>query len=140
MSDDERSQLPQPGWDPVTVGYWLAAGEGRLAVPRCSAVRPAPLAPNVGVLLVPIDRVDVGVGPRHRRGVHLHVGATSAPTWTRRSYNIAVIELDGTEGEPVRIMTRVLEVDKDTLVVDLPVRVVFERFDDELAVPFFVPA
>ena len=51
-----------------------------------------------------------------------------------------MIELDGTEGEPVRIMTRVLEVDKESLRVDLPVTVTFENFDDEIAVPFFVPA
>jgi hypothetical protein len=54
-------------------------------------------------------------------------------------YNIAVIELDGTNGDPVRLMTQVRGVDKETLTIDLPVRATFERFDDEVAVPFFEP-
>jgi hypothetical protein len=36
-------------------------------------------------------------------------------------------------------MTRVVEVDKDGLRVDLPVAVTFEPFDDQVAVPFFKP-
>jgi uncharacterized OB-fold protein len=55
-------------------------------------------------------------------------------------YNVTVIELDGTQGEPVRMITQVVEIERDALVVDLPVEVVFEPFDDEVAVPFFRPA
>jgi uncharacterized OB-fold protein len=53
-------------------------------------------------------------------------------------YNISVVEVDGTTGEPVRIMTRV-EADKQKLRVGLPVQVTFEKFDDELSIPFFMP-
>jgi hypothetical protein len=55
-------------------------------------------------------------------------------------YNVTVIELDGTEGEPVRMITQVLDVEREALQVGLPVAVVFEPFDDEVAVPFFKPA
>jgi hypothetical protein len=53
-------------------------------------------------------------------------------------YNISVVEVDGTQGEPVRIMTRVV-ADREVLQVGLPVEVTFEKFDDETAVPFFKP-
>jgi uncharacterized OB-fold protein len=53
-------------------------------------------------------------------------------------YNISIIEVDGTKGESVRVMTRVVGVEKDELRVGLPVEVTFEKFDD-LAIPFFKP-
>jgi hypothetical protein len=37
------------------------------------------------------------------------------------------------------MITQVLDVERDALVVELPVEVVFEPFDDEVAVPFFRP-
>jgi len=52
-------------------------------------------------------------------------------------YNIAIVELDGTKGEPVRIMTRVVGADREALRVGMPVEVTFEKFDDELSIPFF---
>jgi uncharacterized OB-fold protein len=52
-------------------------------------------------------------------------------------YNIAVVELDGTQGEPVRLLTRVVDIDRDDLVVDLPVEVAFDRVDDRVALPVF---
>ena len=36
-------------------------------------------------------------------------------------------------------MTRVVDADKAQLQVGLPVDVTFDRFDDEVAVPFFKP-
>jgi uncharacterized OB-fold protein len=70
-------------------------------------------------------------------------------TWTDRPvapqlehlgvYNISVVELDGTHGEPVRLLTRVVDVDRDELVVDLPVEVDFDRVDEQVALPVFRP-
>jgi acetyl-CoA acetyltransferase len=45
--------------------------------------------------------------------------------------------LDRVHGEPVRFMARVVDADKETLNCGLPVRVDFERFDDEVAIPVF---
>ena len=136
---DERDQLPQPGWDPVTVGYWTAAGEGRLAVPRCSQCGKHRWPPTWACYSCQSTEwtwADVpGTGV-----VFTYTWADQRADMESPLYNVSVIELDGTEGEPVRIMTRVLEVDKESLRVDLPVTVTFEKFDDEIAVPFFVPA
>jgi uncharacterized OB-fold protein len=54
-------------------------------------------------------------------------------------YNVSVIELEGTEGAPVRLMTQVIGVGKEDLYVDLPVEVAFVPLDDEVAVPMFRP-
>ena len=56
-------------------------------------------------------------------------------------YNITVVELDGTHGEPVRVLTRVDGVAREQLVVGLPVVVDFEPLGDgESALPIFRPA
>jgi uncharacterized OB-fold protein len=52
-------------------------------------------------------------------------------------YNIAVVELDGAVGQPVRIMSRVMGVDRSTLCCDMRVVVVFQEIDDDVAIPFF---
>ena len=62
-------------------------------------------------------------------------------------YNVSVVELDDTEGEPVRIVARVNGTDKDTLRVGLPVEVDFDPIDGDgagdhdepIALPVFVP-
>ena len=54
-------------------------------------------------------------------------------------YNITVVELDGTRGEPVRVLTRIDDVARDDLAVGLEVEVGFEPLDDESALPIFHP-
>ena len=53
--------------------------------------------------------------------------------------NITVIELDGTQGEPVRVMSWVVDVPREELVCDLPVAVTFLPVDDEVSVPAWKP-
>jgi uncharacterized protein len=133
---DERAQLPQPGWSPLTEGYWKAAHDGRLVVQRCT---------NCGT-----HRWPPSYACYHCRSTDWTwddvpgTGTVFSYTWadTRAVadsplYNITVVELDGTQGEPVRVLSRVLDVDKEQLRCDLPVTVAFEPFDDDVAVPMF---
>ena len=133
--------LPPPRLTPVSAPYWRAAGDRRLLIQRCGDCEthrhpPAPACYACGSLAVDWDEV-TGTGR-----VHSFV-------WTHRPvvaifedlgvYNVAVVELDGTVGEPVRILSRVNDVDRDSLVVGLAVRVDFDPVDDEVALPVFVP-
>jgi uncharacterized OB-fold protein len=54
-------------------------------------------------------------------------------------YNVAVVELDGTQGDPVRLVTWIENVTPKTLCIGLPVEVLFERIDDEIGLPIFRP-
>jgi uncharacterized OB-fold protein len=59
------------------------------------------------------------------------------PAWEARvPYNVALIELD--EG-PI-LLSNVIDVDNATLAVGLDVRIAFERLDEALSIPVFVPA
>ena len=133
--------LPPPRLTSVSAPYWRAAGERRLLIQCCGDCGthrhpPAPACYACGSLAIGWDEA-AGTGR-----VHSFV-------WTHRPvvsifenlgvYNVAVVELDGTVGEPVRILSRVNGIDRDGLVVGLAVRVDFDPVDDEVALPVFVP-
>ena len=54
---------------------------------------------------------------------------------------MTVVELDGTTGDPVRLLSRIDGVDKETLEIGLRVTVDFDPCDDEedLWLPVFHP-
>ena len=135
----DRNQLPAPGWTPAAVGYWEAAGQGKLVVQRCDDCGRHRWPPAWACYACQSTQWSWDELPGTGR-VFTYTWADQRAAMDSPIYNISVIELEGTTGEPVRLMTRVIGVDKETLVVDLPVRVTFEPFDDELAVPFFEPA
>ena len=53
--------------------------------------------------------------------------------------NLAVIELDVTVGEPVRVPGWVVGVDRTTLACDLPVEAEYETVAPDVAVPHWKP-
>lgn len=138
MSEEDRHQLPWPGWDPVSVGYWEAAGKGQLVVQRCTSCGAHRSPPSWACYSCQSTAWEWDQVPGTGR-VFTYTWADQRASMDSPIYNIAVIELDGTNGDPVRLMTQVRGVDKETLTIDLPVRAIFERFDDEVAVPFFEP-
>jgi uncharacterized OB-fold protein len=136
MSEQERLQLPAPGWSPLTEGYWTNAGQGRLVVQKCGECGVHRWPPAWACYACHSMKWDWDA--------QSGTGTVFSFTWADQRavpdsglYNIAVIELDGTLGEPVRLLTRVLDVDKDELRIGLPVAVTFEPLDDEVAVPMF---
>ena len=133
--------LPAPGLTPTSAPYWRAAGQGRLQIQRCEDCGthrhpPSPACYVCGSLAIDWDEV-------------AGTGRVYSFVWTHRPvvdifenlgvYNAAVVELDGTVGEPVRILSRVNDIDRDGLVVGLEVRVEFDPVDGEIALPVFVP-
>ena len=138
----EMPGLPPPTLSPLSADYWRAAADRRLLVQRCGdcgAHRHPPTAAcyACGSQAVGWDEL-------------LGTGRVYAFVWTHRPvveifaglgvYNVAVIELDDTQGEPVRILSRVNGVDRSALKVGLAVRVDFDPVDDEIGLPVFVPS
>lgn len=61
---------------------------------------------------------------------------TSDPAFAAEApFNVALVDLN----EGVRIFTTVIDIDPDSLRIDLPVHVVFERLSPEVSVPKFAP-
>jgi uncharacterized OB-fold protein len=146
VSDLARGELPEhfgisfffgsPVWSPLTEGYWRGAGKGHLTIPRCDECRNHRWPPSWACFSCHSqawhwDEVP-GTGT-----VFTYTWADQRPTFDIPLYNITVVELDGTQGEPVRLWTQVVDVTKEELRCDLAVEVCFSSFDDEVAVPMF---
>ena len=135
---DQMPGLPGPAPDPTTEGYWLAAGRGS-GVQVCSRAAPPPSSDRG---LLRCNSLDWSWAPHNGRGT------VYTYTWTDRPvvpalaplgvYNVTVVELDGTQGV-VRILSRVTDVERDDLVVGLPVEVHFDPAGDDVALPLFRP-
>jgi len=119
---------------PDTAPHWQAAAEGVFTVPTCD---------KCGTNYWPITQVCYACGSRAwswqpvagTGTVYTYTWIDAATHPTSELQNIAVIQLDEVQGEPVRVPGWVVDVDKDTLVCDLPVEVAYETIGDGVAVP-----
>jgi uncharacterized OB-fold protein len=143
---DQMPGLPGPAPDPTTEGYWIAAGRGELVIQVCSACGTHRHPPTE--VCYECNSLDWTWDAHDGRG---HVFSY---TWTDRPvvpglahlgvYNVSVIELEGTRGV-VRILSRVTDVERDDLVVGLPVEVHFDpagtvgEDGEAVALPVFRP-
>lgn len=133
--------LPPPVLSEINAGFWKAAGQGRLVIQRCSDCRAHRHPPTAVCYRCQSDAWSwdevPGTGrvftytwvyhPAHPGLAHLGV------------YNVAVVELDGTEGDPVRLVSNVLDVGTEALAIGMPVEVAFDPVDDHVALPVFRP-
>ena len=132
--------LPGPRPDATTVGYWEAAGRGELVVQRCSACGVDRHPPTEACY--ECGSLDWSWEP------HSGNATVYSYTWVERpiipalaalgSYNSTVVQLDGTAGV-VRILSRVTDLERDDLVIGLPVEVHFDPAGDGVALPIFRP-
>jgi uncharacterized OB-fold protein len=138
MTDIDRSQLPSPGWTPEAVGYWKAAAKSQLVVQQCTNCSTHRAPPTWACYHCQSTDWQWDELPGTGK-VFTYTWADQRANPDTPLYNISVIELDGTTGEPVRLMTQVINTTKTTLQVGLSVTVTFEPYDHETAVPLFAP-
>ena len=110
--------LPGPALEATTEGYWLAAGEGRLVIQRCDTCGTHRHPPTE--VCYACQSLDWAWDELPGTGTCTPTRGPTSPS-PRSSphlgvYNITVVELDGTQGEPVRLLTRVVDVERDDLV------------------------
>jgi uncharacterized OB-fold protein len=136
-----RDLLPPPGWNPTTEGHWLEAGRGKLAVQICNQCRAHRWPPTE--VCYRCQSMDWSWAELPGTGKVFTYTWTDTPVTPKLAhlgvYNASIIELDGVEGEAVRMLGRVTDVDKQTLRCDLPVEVHFDHIDNEVAVPVWRP-
>ena len=124
--------LPVLG-DDLSRAYWEAAREGRLLVQRCRACGEHQLYPRghcVHCFAPDPEWVEAkGTGRLHTFSV---VHRTATPGFADEvPYVFGIVELD----EGPRLTVNVVDTPLEELRCDLPVRVVFTRVTDELALP-----
>jgi uncharacterized protein len=127
------------GLTPETERHWRAAAQGHLTVPRCDACgwHRWPFSYACYHCL----STDWSWAAVPGTGTVYTYTWVEAPTHLGiEPTNLVVIELDGTNGEPVRLPGWVVGTDRDSLACGMAVRVDFEPVADGIAVPFWRPA
>jgi uncharacterized OB-fold protein len=130
--------LPLPTVDRTNAGFWRAAADGRLDIQRCAACSTHRQPPTEACYAC--GSLDWGWDTLPG------TGRVFTYTWVAHPvhplvvdvvpYNVAVVEVDGTNG-PVRLVTNVVDATPDMLDVGLPVTLAAERLTDEIGLPLF---
>ena len=125
--------VPEP--DERSQPFFSGANDGVLRLQHCAAC---------GTWMWPVRALCIACGAPELHWedasgtgvVHSYswVHHTSDPAFAAEApFNVALVDL----AEGVRIFSTIVGVDRDTLQIDRPVHVVFERLSDEVAVPKF---
>lgn len=135
------SGMPDPVVAPVNEGMWRAAADGRIAVQRCRDCAAHRYPPADGCYRCSSCRWEwstlPGTGVVYSY-VWIPDRARAAAGEAAACYNVAVVTLDGTSGEPVRVLSNVVNAWKiGDLHVDQRVEVVGVPFADGVALPCF---
>lgn len=128
--------LPEP--TPETRHFWDGCKEGELRLQRCtkcseSYFPPRPFCPAC-------SSREVEVYKASGRGVlwSYVINQRPRPDMGTEPYAIAVVKLE----EGPRMMTNIVGCPQtpEALPLDLPVKVKFEKQNDDISLPFFTPA
>jgi uncharacterized OB-fold protein len=138
------SPLPDRDFAPLR-GFWEGAASGELRIPRCAACGawvwyPRERCPGCGGADLPWTAT-AGRGKLFSWAVVRR--ALWAPYAPFVPYATGLVALE--EDPAVRIVTRLVDCDVDSLRIDLPVRAVFQPLafagdDRRVVAPFFTPA
>ena len=131
--------MPLPLVAPVNEGMWRAADAGKLCVQRCQVCAAHRYPPGDGCYRCSSCRWEGATLPG--TGVvysYIWIPSRPAAGGEAACYNVVIVTLDGTEGEPVRMLSNVVNAwEPDDLHVGQRVEVVAVPFADGLALPCF---
>lgn len=136
MSEAVAKPAPAPRGEERA--WFEAAAEERLLIQRCGACDAAVFFPRSVCPVCHDDALEwvdaAGIGTVYSYTVLHRAGK---PGWEADvPYVVALIELE----EGPRMMGNLLNVEPAAVHIGMPVRVIFERRDDSLTVPQWVPA
>lgn len=131
--------LPLPPVDRTNAGFWRAAAEGRLDVQRCTACGAHRHPPTEGCYRCrSLDwEWDTLPGTGRIFTYTWVVQALHPAIESAAPYNVTVVEVDGIEGEAVRLVTNVVDATEDTLRVGATVTLACDRLEPEIGLPRF---
>lgn len=134
--DSISSQRFMPVPTPETKHFWEGTQAGKIRLQRCLSCEhtyfpPRPFCPHCASKDIEIVTAS-GKGRLHSYTINYR-----APAGWKTPYSIAVVELD----EGVRMMSNVVGCPQtpEALVIDMRLKVIFEKVSDTISLPLFVP-
>jgi len=131
-----KASRPIPRPTPETQHFWDGTRVGELRLQRCAECQhayfpPRPFCPKCSSRSVRVFKAS-GKG----RLLSYVINQRPHPAWDG-PYSIAIVELD----EGPRMMSNIVGCPQtpETLVLDMPLMVTFERLSEEIALPLFKP-
>ena len=126
----------RPAAGRLTRPYWTLGSTGSLHMMKCDACSyinhpPKPVCRRCASRHLTWSALS-GRGKVYGYGIN-------AIDWNRDFPRFAVAIVDLDDQPALRVFTRLVGCDPDTVTVGLPVEVRFERLDDELGEPLFLP-
>jgi uncharacterized OB-fold protein len=132
-------EMPRPQVEALSEPFWAAAREGRLVIQRCSACGAFRHLPHVMCASCQSSECEwvesAGQGTVFTYTIVTH--SVHEATKSVVPYNVALVQLDDCGG--VLLPSNVVECPPEAVHVGMAVKVVFERVDDEIAIPRFAP-
>ena len=135
MSEHLDKNLPQPTTE--TAAYWDGCRKHQLLIQRCTQCAHYQFYPRIICHACMSDSVEwmQATGQGRVRSFTVIRRAVSEAYAAEVPYVIALIEL----AEGPTMMSNVVKCDPDSVAVGMPVRVVFEKWTDEITIPKFRP-
>jgi uncharacterized OB-fold protein len=133
--------MPDPVVTPINEGMWKAAARGRLDVQRCTGCAAHRYPPTDGCYRCGSLEWEWSSLPGTGT-VYSYIWVPDRVRTAEQSrevlYNVAVVTLDGTEGDPVRVLSNVVDVwEMGDLHVGQALEPSFIPFGHDLALPCF---
>ena len=127
--------LPNPTED--SAPYWAAAFNGELRMQQCGDCRHVRFPPSILCPRCLSERAEwVKLSGRGTVFSWIVVHQSQHPAFNADTpYNVAIIELE----EGPRLHTNIVECTNDEIHIGMPVEVVFQKVNDDTALPKFRP-
>jgi len=135
MSEEYTKPIPQI--QPWTEEFWKATKQHKLVIQECQECKARIFYPKK--VCPECWSADLGWMEASGKGkVHtftVMMDMVEPRFWEDLPYVLAMVDLD----EGIRMMTRIVDCDPESVQIDMAVEVVFQDITDECALPFFKP-
>ena len=134
----DTPQRPVPVVNPWAKPYWDAAREERFIIQKCTDCGSHIFYPRIACPDCFSDNVDwVEASGKGTVYAYTVVENNCPSAFVQKvPYVVAVVKLE----EGVQLLTNIVDCDPYQVRCDMPVRVTFEKLDDEFTLPQFKPA
>ena len=130
-------EKPVPTIHSWTAPYWKGAKEGKLIIQRCRDCKKHIFYPRIWCPFCMSDQID-WVNASGKGKIYSYTVVQNNPPSAfvkDLPFTIAIVRLE----EGVQMLTNIVGCDPQEVKCDMPVEVIFEKYNDEITLPKFRP-